>query len=76
MFNVDKNYSDSSYVDQYLKNNLIIDSNKTKINTNSYIEENRYKIVKELDKNTENKYNEIDCLGVYKILIFMRIEIS
>ena len=39
MLNVDKNYSDSSYVDQYWKNNLIIDSNIYKHNVehnNSY----------------------------------------
>jgi len=34
MLNVDKNYSDSSYIDMYWKNNLIIDQSKTRINEN------------------------------------------
>jgi hypothetical protein len=50
------------HIDQYWKNNLIIDSNKTKINknTNSYMKENTYENKKELDKNIENKYNKKD----------------
>jgi hypothetical protein len=58
MLNVDKYYCDSNYIDQYCKNNLIIDSNKTKINknTNLYMEENE----KELYKNIEYKYNKKD----------------
>ena len=34
MLNVDKNYSDSKYIDSYWKNNLIVDQSKTKINEN------------------------------------------
>jgi len=34
MLNVDKNYSDSSYIDMYWKNNIIIDQSKTRINEN------------------------------------------
>ena len=58
MLNVDKNYCTSAYIDTYWKNNLIIDSNLTKINTNLHIENKPYEIEKELDINTENKYNK------------------
>ena len=52
MLNVDKNYCNSAYIDSYWKNNLIIDSNLTKINTNLHIENKLYEIEKELDINT------------------------
>jgi hypothetical protein len=59
MLNVDKDYCDSSYIQQYWKNNLIIDQSKTKINENRNLslEDD---IKKELDKNTEYKYNKKD----------------
>ena len=61
MLNIDKNYCDSSYIEQYWKNNLIIDQSKTKINQNrnrsledDIKKENLYKLI----KNTENKHKK------------------
>ena len=61
MLNVDKNYSDSKYIDSYWKNNLIIDQSKTKINIGDN-KEKLNKIIKnkssyDINDNTEKKYN-------------------
>ena len=37
MLNVDKNYSNSKYIDSYWKNNIIIDQSKTIINENKIL---------------------------------------
>ena len=58
MLNVDKNYCTSAYIDTYWKNNLIIDSNLTKINTNLHMKDKPYEIEKTLNKNIENKHNK------------------
>jgi hypothetical protein len=69
MLDVDKNYLDSSYIDSYWKNNLIIDQSKTKINENRNLnleddikKEKLNKIIKnkssyDINDNTEKKYN-------------------
>ena len=69
MLNVDKNYSDSKYIDSYWKNNLIVDQSKTKINENRNLnleddikKEKLNKIIKnkssyDINDNTEKKYN-------------------
>jgi len=58
MLNVDKNYCTSAYIDTYWKNNLIIDSNLTKINTNLHMKDKPYEIEKTLNKNIENKHSK------------------
>jgi hypothetical protein len=65
MLNVDKNYCDSSYIDMYWKNNIIIDQSKTRINENRNLsleddikKENLYFFI----KNIENKQNK----NIYK----------
>ena len=61
MLNVDKNYSDSSYIDMYWKNNLIIDQSKTRINENrnlSLEDDIKKELLYKLNKNIENKHNK------------------
>jgi len=43
MINVDKIYSDSSYIQRYWQNNLNIDKSKTKINENRDLFRRLYK---------------------------------
>lgn len=56
MLNVDKNYSDNSYIDSYWKNNLIIDQSKTKIN----IEDNKEKLNKIIKNKTSPNINDTE----------------
>ncbi len=59
MLNVDKNYSDSSYIDMYWKNNIIIDQSKTRINENrnlSLEDDIKKELLYKLNKNIKNKH--------------------
>jgi alpha-galactosidase/6-phospho-beta-glucosidase family protein len=59
MLNVDKNYSDSSYIDMYWKNNINIDQSKTRINKNrnlSLEEDIKKELLHKLNKNKNKHY--------------------
>jgi hypothetical protein len=61
MLNVDKNYSDSSYIDMYWKNNIIIDQSKTRINENrnlSLEDDIKKEYLYKLNSNIKNKHNK------------------
>ena len=61
MLNVDKNYCDSSYIDRYWKNNIIIDQSKTRINENrnlSLEDDIKKELLYKLNKNIKNKHNK------------------
>lgn len=69
MLNVDKNFSDSKYIDSYWKNNLIIDQSKTKINLEND-KEKLNKIIKNKPRfdinDSEENYNDFKYTNIIR----------